>query len=944
MKTAALSISVAALLVLAAPATAATLKAPALQTPAQDATVSALPAFTWAKVRSAATYEVQISADDGFGSIVTGRTATTGNTAFTVTKSVADGRYFWRVRGVTQAGRTGRWSATRRLVKAWGDRPDLFGPVGGIAVAYPSEPLVLRWSEVPGAYKYQVRLASDPALAQSVIGDRPAETSGTSIALPYALPSGRYYWDVTPLDPQKHKGTASGIGTFAWAWDSTIKTHAPVDNVRNAELSWDPVPGATAYEVEVNYDRDWAISSRVCCDSTVATAVTPTALLGNNTYYWRVRAIDVTGNPGQWNEGPQFQKTFDAALPSVPGLRVRDNTDTPLDAGIPSVRHPIFTWDPVPGASGYELQTAPYVQGAQSYCDWSLRRWARTANTAWSTVDDPPFGVKPPGPATWEAKRVRTRSTDPLFSPGATYCARVMAIADFSPTPRADEVTSEWTQIHHGASAPASKLSTDSNAPAFTFVSPAELAVEDPAHDPRMDADDYLTPAHELATPRTPLLTWRAVPGALSYWVVIARDEGFTNVVEVAFTDEPSLAPRATLEDETTRYYWVVLPSTAKNGSAVPTGVAHNNRRAFDKQAAAPAVVPQPETVTTQPTFRWSAVEGAREYRVQAARDAAFGDIIDDVRTFATSYTPREAYPVDIALYWRVRAIDGGGVALKWSQPGSFRRRLPVPAVPAGNPTGGEGIPVLTWQPVQGAIAYDVHVDQSDGTRKDFTTKATAFTPAVFYGTGVWRWQVRAVFPGRLSEAQGAYSDPRPFTRFIPPPERAQALRTRDRVLLSWQPGLMVKGYRVEVSDSSAFTTLIERAEVDLPRFAPDLSRRGYQRGGTLYWRVARLDEGANVGAFSTNQLTLTRKLVIVGDLRLRRGRTVSVSLRITDAGRRAVSRARIRVAGAGISVHRTASSRGLVTLRLRARRRGKVTVTATKRGYAAGRRTLRVR
>src|SRR4051794_29574464 len=48
-------------------------KAPRLQSPAPDARVGSVPAFSWAPVRGAALYEFQLSADADFGSIVQGQ-------------------------------------------------------------------------------------------------------------------------------------------------------------------------------------------------------------------------------------------------------------------------------------------------------------------------------------------------------------------------------------------------------------------------------------------------------------------------------------------------------------------------------------------------------------------------------------------------------------------------------------------------------------------------------------------------------------------------------------------------------------------------------------------------------------------------------------------------------------------------------------------------------
>src|SRR5207247_278512 len=104
--------------------------------------------------------------------------------------------------------------------------------------------------------------------------------------------------------------------------------------------------GAAHYEVEINSDVDFALGSKVCCtDATLGTSLAPKKLLPNNTYYWRVRAIDLEGNAGVWNEGPQFVKDFDNVAPTIPNIRLSDNAG-PLATGSPTSA-PIVSWDPV---------------------------------------------------------------------------------------------------------------------------------------------------------------------------------------------------------------------------------------------------------------------------------------------------------------------------------------------------------------------------------------------------------------------------------------------------------------------------------------------------------------------------------------------------------------------------------------------------------------------
>jgi hypothetical protein len=460
-----------------------------------------------------------------------------------------------------------------------------------------------------------------------------------------------------------------------------------------------------------------------------------------------------------------------------------------------------------------------------------------------------------------------------------------------------------------------------------------------------MAADDYLAPSGTVS-PRTPLFTWKRIPQAASYWVVIARDQAFTNVVSVSFTEFAAYSPADALQDETTSYYWVVLPAKNKDGSGVFTSVAANQPRAFEKRSVPPAALTPDDgaDIPGSPRFAWSAAEGAAKYRLQVAADSSFGALIDDITTAATSYTATKTYPVDTVLYWRVRAVDGSGNGLTFSSPvRTFRRRLPMPALAPDNPLGGGAIPSLSWSPVQGAESYDVHVDQTDGRRLDFNVKSAQFTPTAFYGNGVWHWQVRAVFPGSPS-SPGPYTPMVPFTRAITAPADAKAERSSGRILLSWAPLEGARRYKVEIADATGFARSIQSVTTDLTAWAPDLSRLGYQKGGTLYWRVAAVDEGNNTGAFSSGTITLDKRLVVTASGKPKRRLKTLITIRVSDAGNTDIKGAKVVLAGAGVKVTRKTPKSGSVSFQIKPRKKGTITIKATRKGYKSATTKLRVR
>ena len=1043
---------------------AAALDAPTLTSPAADASVQSLPFFAWNAVAGAQRYEFALAADAGFNSPVLGMGEGqffTRNTRGTVKKTLPNGTYWWRVRAITAAGAVSPWSAPRPLRKAWTLAPTLLSPTQGAVATHPSTPLVLKWSAVPHAAKYWVTIASDPALGSSVYGQGNIETQGTSYAArALLLPPGTYYWGVTPLDAQGHRGTPSAVGSFTWLWPTTTAT--TVGDLRaDAEVydpyfSWNPIPGAAKYELEVNPAQDFSPGSKVCCSGPgwpmiLASSHAPDRNLRDNTYYWRVRGIDAFGNAGNWNVGPSFVKTFDkvppVAAPAVKNVRMRDNLSDPgsdvdgVAAGY-QTHVPVVAWDPVPGASSYEVDVYPFEGGI---CNWSsggFDHWSavRTATTAWTPLGYGWNNVKPYA----DAKPMASEPWRPLA--GKSYCVRVRARSDRE-RDLTSEVYGEYTYINGGT------------APAFEWAGASPGGGCTPVCTPSsLGANDYLVPATGVTSTRMPLFAWKPLPtvayrtllntlgnsaltlkdrtgdnptvavqddpsdssqddllistglggdaysypdgninalaatinadpgravdaevhvsgtplahigatpflaGVHSYFVLVSKDASFSNIVDYAFTQVPAYAPRGpnwirTFQDETTLYYWAVLPATGLNGSGAagnPLVAAPSN---FRKESVPPTLTTPTagENVVGQPIFRWSPADAARQYTIQVSQDPSFGTTLDEVNTSSTAYVANKSYPADTVLYWRVRANDENLVGLRWSAVGSFQRRLPSPA-PLFDALAGDMFPVISWAPVPGAVSYRIAVDEPDGEHfeyDDFRSAAATFVKMT--GTGITGIRVRANFPTNTSmTTPGPWSSTVYHTRTVGEPTGARTDATDDHVLFAWDPKPGTKQYRVLVSSKEDFSGVVEDVKTDNTSYAPQLSHAGYLQGGTFWWKVAAVDEDLNLGDFTRPhsfslktsgdvvRTTQVLRLSAKGRLKAKRLRRVVVTVK---AGARVVAGARVRAFGPGVVTKwRSTNRRGQVVFRLKPKAKGFLFLQARKTGYLTGTSRVKVR
>jgi hypothetical protein len=340
----------------------------------------------------------------------------------------------------------------------------------------------------------------------------------------------------------------------------------PSTQIKDVILKWEPVSGASQYEVQVSPNGEWTNNAVTLPNGGVV--VDPTfempVSLPNATYFWHVRA-QVGGVWGRYSTQWTFVKDWKAPI-------------TVLKQ--PSSADPTITWAPVKEASLYLLRYCPGECGTGTI---GLETGEVDCYTAETSVTPYTDGL--------------VESTEPDAGPGAT--AGCEGSLTFS---LVEGLNYGWELIAYDDST-ASQIAAE-DAPGV------ELDCEQGVQ-PLCDIDRYFgqpfvfdapvagSPArnatvtglktswHSTALPdkvcnvtdtcpMTPTFSWDPTPGANYYLVDIYRDPGLTNEYQEYATSWPELTPAVTMFDAQAGqpYYWTVTPGTCEVSAADPTCAA----------------------------------------------------------------------------------------------------------------------------------------------------------------------------------------------------------------------------------------------------------------------------------------------------------------------------------------------------------------------------------
>jgi hypothetical protein len=166
---------------------------------------------------------------------------------------------------------------------------------------------------------------------------------------------------------------------------------------------------------------------------------------------------------------------------------------------------------------------------------------------------------------------------------------------------------------------------------------------------------------------RAPTLCWTPliissggtpVFAAWKYRVQVSKDPGFSAslIYDTIDTEQSCWTPIKGFADG--EYYWRVaaMDGYGKLGN-------YSTAQTFTKQYPISTLVSplNGSTAASTPTFIWTPVNGAAQYRLDVSIYANFSTTLDSITTDNTRYTPTGAYVIGRTYYWRVAIKDANG-------------------------------------------------------------------------------------------------------------------------------------------------------------------------------------------------------------------------------------------------------------------------------------------
>ena len=764
------------------------------------------PTLKWNAVSGAAKYEVYRSYSEN-GTYT--KYSTTTGTSYTNTGYIENGNtYYYKVRALDANGTAGAWSSVVSVTyKQILSAPTVTG--GNDAQGRPT----LKWNAVSGAAKYEVYRA------RSKDGDyiKYSTVTGTSYTNTSYIESGStYYYKVRALDANGTAGAWSSIVSVTYKQTLPAPTvTGGNDSQGRPTLKWKAVSGAAKYEVYRARSKD---GDYIKYSTVTGTSYTNTSYIENgNTYYYKVRALDVNGTAGAWSSvvSVTYKQTLPA--PTVTG-------------GNDAQGRPTLTWKVVTGAAKYEVYRARSLNG--DYIKYATVTGTSYTNTSYIENGNTYY---------YKVRALDANGTAGAWSSivAVTYKQTLSAPAVTGGNDAQGRPTLKWNAVSGAAKYEVyrarskdgtyTKYSTTTGT-AYTnssyLTSGATYYYKVSALDANGNAGPYsavvsVTCRLKLTAPSVtggndaqgrPTLKWNAVSGAAKYEVYRARSMNgdyvkYSTVTGTSYTNTSYLA------NGTTYYYKVRALGSDGSYGPYSTPVSVTYKAPF----GAPLVTGSKDS-QGRPALKWDKVTDAAKYEVYRARSKDGTYSLMSTQS-ATGYTNTSYLANGTTYYYKVRALKANGTASAYSSVVTITYgTVPTPAAPTMRSAKADSAGItVSWDTAANAVTYNVYRTADAGSSwtqvassvKGSSYKDTTVQKGVKYG-----YKVRGVAAdGKTLGPMSPTGVTAKVTAASTTPDYVKltsAKRVTGGIQLTWESAADAKTYNVyrKVDGASGWTLL----------------------------------------------------------------------------------------------------------------------------------------
>jgi len=344
------------------------------------------------------------------------------------------------------------------------------------------------------------------------------------------------------------------------------------------------------------------------------------------------------------------------------------------------------------------------------------------------------------------------------------------------------------------------------------------------------------------------ILNWRNLNGAEFYWLDVARDSNFVDIV-VRREQVMDTSINLNFEEFNRRYYWRVR------------AYCENDTGNWSDIWSFTSVLPIPNltlpgdfdpNVETFGEFKWTAAASDVHFDLVLSEDMDFDSITyenDNISGFVCEY---KDFKSNQDYFWKVRAVSYEGVKGDWSDAWKFSTKLEAPKLisPENEQRFKQGNIGFSWDSVPGATQYNLQIGYDSGflylykeinkiDSLSYTLENVNKDMVLF-----WRVQPQSFYKyGNWSETRRLdvinEDELLPAPMLISPNDRDTNVETSGFLIwLGYTQGL---NFDLQVSTDSEFNTLIIDSTTDTSSY---FQYEGFNKDVRYYWRVrARNDE-----------------------------------------------------------------------------------------------------